>query len=379
MNRLVSIVAHPASALEEDGSSTDEGRSGDVPFSFTPSIEARDAAAARQSGLLKPPGALGALETLAVHYAAVRGHLTTPEPPRFGLAVFAADHGVTVEGVSAYPKEVTRGMVAAMVSGVAAVSVLARAHDVELSVVDVGVLAAVGDAIDVLVPGRGVRYAEKRIRRGTANLRTTSAMSLAEVKQAIGVGSEEALAFVARGASVVGVGEVGIGNTTAAACLVCALTGETAERIVGRGTGVDEAGLTRKRRVVTEAVARLRKGATGLTVLSEVGGLELAAMVGFMLTAVQNRCLVVLDGFLAQAAALVASEMAPGVRAGLVASHVSAETGSSIALEALGLEPLLSLGMRLGEGTGAVLGMGLVADAIRLEREMGTLAGLGLA
>lgn len=345
-----------------------------VPFTFAPSPAARDAAIARQAGLLKPPGALGALESLAVHYAAVRGHLVTPEPPRFGLAVFAADHGVTVEGVSAYPKDVTRGMVAALLSGVAAVSVLARAHGVELSVVDVGVD---GD-IDDPVCSPGVRYASKRVRRGTANLRTSSAMSAAEAERAIGVGAQEARAFVACKASVVGVGEVGIGNTTAAACLVCALTGESPERIVGRGTGVDDAGLARKRQVVTDAVARLPKGATALAVLNEVGGLELAAMVGFVLAAVESRCLVVLDGFLAQAAALVAAEMEPRVRAGLVASHVSAETGSSIALDALGLTPLLSLGMRLGEGTGAILGMGLVDDALRLERQMGTLAGMGL-
>lgn len=345
------------------------------PNAFALDSDASHAARVRQDGLLKPPGSLGVLESLAVQYAAVRGHRAIPAPPRFGLAVFAADHGVTSEGVSAYPKTVTGGMVAAMVGGIAAVSVLARAHDVEISVVDVGVE---GEA-EPPPPGPGVRFARRRVREGTRNLRHEHAMTAEEVERALRVGAEEALDFVSRGATVLGIGEVGIGNTTAAACLVCAMTGQPAERVVGRGTGVDDAGLSRKRAVVAEAVARLPRGAEPRAVLAEVGGLELAAMVGFVLTAVEQRCLVVLDGFLAQAAALVAERLSPDIREGLVASHVSAETGSTIALEALGLTPLLSLGMRLGEGTGAVLGMGLVADALRLEREMGTLAGLGLA
>lgn len=342
--------------------------------SATP-VEASSAALARQDGLLKPPGSLGALEALAVHYASVRGHLSTPEAPRFGLAVFAADHGVTVEGVSAYPRDVTKGMVGAIVGGVAAVSVLARAHDVALSVVDVGV----DGAYDVPPAAHATRYARRTIRSGTGNLRIEPAMTPVEVDRAMRVGADEARAFVEGGATVLGVGEVGIGNTTSAACLVCALTGTSPERVVGRGTGVDDEGLVRKRRVVAEAIARVPASAGPEAVLAEVGGLELAAMAGFVRAAVEARCLVVLDGFLAQAAALVAVRLTPDARSGLVASHVSAETGSTIALEALGLTPLLSLGMRLGEGTGAVLAMGLLADALRLEREMGTLASLGLA
>jgi nicotinate-nucleotide--dimethylbenzimidazole phosphoribosyltransferase len=278
------------------------------------------------------------------------------------------------DGVSAYPKEVTRAMVASLARGVAAVSVLARSHGVPVSVVDVGVDGEIVEDDAVL----GVTLRTDRVRRGSRNLRVEAAMTPEESTRAIEIGADEARRLVASGATILAVGEVGIGNTTAAAALVAALTGLPSEVVVGRGTGVDDAGLAKKIRVVAEAVARVPPRAEALDVLGQVGGHELAAMVGFVLAAAEARCLVVLDGFLAQAAALVAVRHCPEVGEVLVASHRSAERGSTRVLEELGLEPVLDLRMRLGEGTGAVLAASLVRDAVRLEREMGTLAMVGL-
>lgn len=325
--------------------------------------------------MLKPPGSLGKLEDLATRYAVVRGAPSAADDPRIALVIFAADHGVVAEGVSAYPREITRAMVSCIARGVAAVSVLARSHGVPVSIVDVGV---VGEEVASDEAIAGVTLTTTRVRAGTRNLRFEAAMTTAEVERAMAIGSDEARRARARhGATILALGEVGIGNTTAAAALVCALTGLAPEVVVGRGTGITEEMLAMKTQVVADAVRRIPKDAAPLEVLAHVGGLELAAMVGYVVAAAEARCLVVLDGFLAQAAALVATRYCPDVANALVASHRSAERGSALVLEALGLEPLFDLGMRLGEGTGAVLAASLVRDAVRLEREMGTLAMVG--
>ena len=319
---------------------------------------------------------MGILEDLAVHYAAVRGHSTIPREPELALAVFAADHGVAVEGVSAYPAEVTGKMVAAIATGQAAVSVLAKSHGIALSVTDVGVASAL-PAFD---PSPTIRFAERRVANGTKNFVYEPAMSGDELDRALSVGWEEARRLAREGATVVGVGEVGIGNTTSAAALVCAFTGASPDAVVGRGTGIDDTTLARKRSKVTEALAlHSRTNSDPRALLAALGGLELAAMTGFLLGAAEAKLLVVLDGFLASAAALGARALSDHAIGYCVASHESAEAGARIALEALGLEPLLRLRMRLGEGTGAALAMSLVRDSIRLEREMGTFASAGLA
>jgi len=332
---------------------------------------------ARQVHLTKPAGSLGRLEELAAWYAAVRGQAPVATPERADLAVFAADHGVVAEGVSAYGSQVTAAMVCNVLAGGAAVNVLARRHRVALALVDVGVAGDLSAApVAPVLP-----LVRAKVRAGTANLRREPAMTGAEALRAVAVGADVADARIDGGAWLLGVGEIGIGNTTSAAAIVCALTGAEPASVVGAGTGIDDATLARKRAVVEAALERagVRGGDPDpWRVLAEVGGLEIAAMAGFLVRASARGAAVVLDGFLADAAALVAVRMAPQVASSLLASHASAERGAAIALEALGLAPLLSLGMRLGEGTGAVLAIDLVRSAVALQNEMATFATAGV-
>jgi nicotinate-nucleotide--dimethylbenzimidazole phosphoribosyltransferase len=260
-------------------------------------------------------------------------------------------------------------------SGGAAINVLARRHGVELIAVDVGI------AGDLSAAPRGPRVplVLAKIRAGTGNICREPAMTREEARTAMSVGAGVADDLALRHVSLAGIGEIGIGNTTAGAALVACFTGAAAEQCCGRGTGIDDATLARKIRVVEEALALHRpNGSDPVGALAAVGGLELAAMTGFMLRAAERHIPVVLDGFLAAAAALVARAVDPTVVEYLVASHASVEVGSKIALESLGLLPLLALGMRLGEGTGAILGMELVRDAITLQSEMATFATSGV-
>lgn len=338
--------------------------------------EAAARARAHQLQLTKPPGSLGRLEELAVFYAGARGGFPVAVPARARMYVFAADHGVTAEGISPYPSSVTAAMVANFVAGGAAISVLARANDLELFVVDVGVEAP------VVVPagGEGARLLSHVVRRGTGNLLRASAMSRAEAEAAVLVGARLAGDAAAGGVEVLGAGEMGIGNTTSAAAIVAALTGAPPEAVVGRGTGVDDAGLARKTEVVREALARHRPDrADPLGVLAAVGGLEIGAMAGLMLGGAARRVPVVVDGFISTAAALIAVALEPRVRDYLCFSHVSAERGHRVACDALDARPLFDLGMRLGEGTGAALAIDLLRAAVRLQAEMATFASAGVA
>lgn len=337
-------------------------------------VDARvyEAALARHAILTKPPGSLGRLEVLGARLAAVQG---TVKPTVTGkaVAVFAADHGVTHEqtgaGVSAYPRGVTAGMVHNFLAGGAAVNALARSAGAELLVVDVGV--------DADFPPHSGLWPRKVV-RGTKNLLDGPAMTRAETEAACEVGVEAARYLVQNGASLLAGGEMGIGNTTAAAALTAFFTGSPAAAVTGRGTGVDDAGLARKLEVVEQALALHRGAADPLEALARLGGLEIAALTGFYLGAAALETPVVLDGFISTAAALVAVSLRPAVRDYLFASHLSQEPGHRIQLEYLGLEPLFDLGLRLGEGTGAVLAFGVLEGAAAALSGMATFAEAGL-
>jgi nicotinate-nucleotide--dimethylbenzimidazole phosphoribosyltransferase len=342
-----------------------------------PTLDEDSFAAARshQDELTKPTGSLGRLEELATWFAGAAGHFPCEPPERGAVAVFAADHGVVAEAVSAYSSQVTAAMVCNVMAGGAAINVLARRYRVDIALVDVGVAWDLSAApLEPEVP-----LVRAKVRAGTRNLRHERAMTPAELEAAMDVGARTADACIARGAGILGTGEIGIGNSTAAAALVCAMTGAAPEEVVGRGTGIDDATHERKVAVVRDALGKHAPDpGDPAAVLAAVGGLELAALVGFMLRAAEQRVPLVLDGFLAGASMLVAHAMRPDVVRFAIASHASAERASGLVLQALGLAPLLSLGMRLGEGTGAVLGIELVRSAVALQHEMATFATAGV-
>jgi nicotinate-nucleotide--dimethylbenzimidazole phosphoribosyltransferase len=339
-----------------------------------PAFDEVAAAAERehQLRLTKPPGSLGRLEELAVWYTGVRGRFPAPVPARAELFVFAADHGVAAEGVSAYPAAVTAAMVENFRRGGAAVNALARSAGVAVTVVDVGVGTAPAPALSGA--GGGAAFVAARVRAGTGNLRWEAAMQRTEAAAAVAVGLRMAAAAADRGADLLCGGDMGIGNTTAAAALLCAFGAGAPADVVGRGTGLDDPGLARKIDVVAGALARARPDAADpLGVLAELGGLEIAALTGLMLGGASRRLAVVVDGFIAGAAALVATRLAPALRSFLLLSHLSAERGAPRLASLLGgPPPLFDLGLRLGEGTGAVLAVPLLRAAVAAAREMAT-------
>jgi nicotinate-nucleotide--dimethylbenzimidazole phosphoribosyltransferase len=332
-------------------------------------VAAGDAARARQLQLTKPPGSLGRLEDLACWFAARLGNPVPAQPP-CEVFVFAADHGVAARGVSAFPQSVTGQMVGNFARGGAAINVLASLEGCRIEVVDVGV------ASDEAPPA-GVR--NERVRAGTRDLASESAMTADELRAALAVGERCARAAVARDARLLIAGDMGIANSTAAACLICAITGATPEAVVGRGTGVDDAGLVRKIDVVRIALARVAKVREPSQLLAELGGLEIAAIAGFYLEAARQGVPVLLDGYISTAAALAAVSIKPDAVNWMLASHRSAEAGHSVALQWLKLEPLLDLGLRLGEGTGAALTVPIVRAALALHARMATFGEAGVA
>ncbi len=347
------------------------------------------AARARQARLTKPAGSLGQLEDLAVQLAGVQGR-AVPRLAERAIVVMAADHGVAAEGVSAYPPVVTAQMVANFLAGGAAINVLARQTGARLVVVDVGVASALpsgddGEASPVAAPRAGSAGSDSTFRRvpiarGTANLARGPAMSRAQAEAAIGVGLEVVGAEAARGLDAVVLGDMGIGNTTAGAALVAALCAQPPAAVVGRGTGVDDAGWRRKVGVVERALAVNHPDlADPLGALAALGGFEHAGLVGVALGAAARRAVVVVDGLAATAAALVAARLCPAVRAYLVAGHASVEPGQRAALAALDLRPLLDLDLRLGEGTGGALALHLLDAAVRLHAEMATFDAAGVS
>lgn len=327
------------------------------------------AAAQRLDSLTKPPGSLGRLEKLVVQLAGITG-ATLPEVHPATVLVFAGDHGVTAEGVSAYPAEVTPQMVLNFLNGGAAINALARNAGAAVRVVDVGV------AVPVSHPGLRVA----KVRPGTANMARGPAMSRAEAEQALAAGVEAARAEIAAGARCLALGEMGIGNTTPSAAILAAFSGRSPAEVCGRGTGLDDEGVQRKVLAVQKALAVNRPDpADPVGVLAKVGGLEIGALAGAMLAAAAERVPVVIDGFIVGAAALVACRIEPRTAAYLIASHCSVEPGHRLILELLGLKPLMDLDLRLGEGSGAALALPLLQAACRVMREMATFAQAGVA
>jgi nicotinate-nucleotide--dimethylbenzimidazole phosphoribosyltransferase len=328
-------------------------------------------ARARLDQLTKPLGSLGRLEDLAAQMVSIREE-TFADPMRKAVYVFAADHGVTAEGVSAYPSEVTRQMVLNFLAHGAAINVLAKAHQVEMNVVDVGVDADF-DHTDGLL--------HRKVRRGTRNMMREPAMSEDELTKALDVGLQLADDAKAKGYNLVAVGEMGIGNTTAASAITSALTGEPVNRITGKGTGLSSEALKRKCLVIEAVLAKhfVNLPPNPLDVLRCVGGLEIAAITGFILGAARHRIAVVVDGFISTAAAAIAFAIAPQVSGYLFAGHQSEEPGHQVLLAYIGLKPILALNMRLGEGTGAVLAMPILESALCLYNQMATFESAGVS
>lgn len=337
--------------------------------SIEPTDEAAAAAAAEElDRKTKPRGSLGRLEELAIRLAAIRGE-TVAAPLRSVIVVAAGDHGVAAEGVSAYPQEVTTQMLANFASGGAAVCVLARAAGAELVVVDAGTAAAAGHP--------GVR--DLRVGAGTANAAEGPAMSREQAVEAIGRGVALASELAEDGATLLALGDMGIANTTTAAAVVAASLGCDPAFVCGPGTGLDADGVAHKADVVARMLARNRPDARDpLGVLAAVGGFEIGLLAGVVVGGAAARAVVVLDGFITAAAALLAARLAPASSDYLIASHRSPEPGQSIVLAELGLEPLLDLGLRLGEGSGAAIALPLVHAARAILAEMATFEQAGV-
>ncbi|WP_434572448.1 nicotinate-nucleotide--dimethylbenzimidazole phosphoribosyltransferase [Pseudomonas sp. Z3-8] len=327
-------------------------------------------ATARQQQLTKPAGSLGRLESVAVQLAGLQGQVK-PSLEQLWIAIFAGDHGVVAEGVSAYPQEVTGQMLLNFVSGGAAISVLARRLGACLEVVDLG---TVTPSLDL----PGVRHL--RVGPGTANFLLGPAMTLAQGEQALQAGRDSAMRAAASGTQLFIGGEMGIGNTTAASALACALLDCPVAHLVGPGTGLDAAGISRKVQVIERALA-VHGGSNGdpLQTLCNLGGFEIAALVGAYLACAQQGIAVLVDGFICSVAALVAVRLNPACRPWLLFAHRGAEPGHRHVLETLAAEPLLDLGLRLGEGSGAALAVPLLRLACDLHGQMATFAEAAVA
>lgn len=331
-------------------------------------IQAELSARQHQDQLTKPAGALGRLEDIACWFAARQGQVI-PQALKVHICVFAADHGVVAEGVSAFPAAVTAEMLKNFACGGAAINVLAKQHAASLSVVDVGVLEDIKHVQHIV---------HAKVHAGSHNIVQQAAMSMDEQRVAMQVGRQQAKEAIMQGANLLIAGDMGIGNTTASACLICKLAHASPDDIVGLGTGIDQQMYQHKLTIVNKALQR-----AGLLqaqdVLHELGGLEIAAMVGFYLQAAESGVPILLDGFISSAAALAAWAINPHVTAWMLASHISEEKGHHVALEALGLEPLLHMKMRLGEGSGAALCIPLLEAALALHANMATFHVAGVS
>jgi len=331
--------------------------------------KAMEMAKERQDQLTKPAGSLGVLEDIAIKLAGITGKVLNGVDNK-AVIVMAGDHGVTEEGVSAFPKEVTPQMVLNFVNGGAAINVLARHVGAKVRVVDVGVAATVDDPSVTL----------KKIRNGTSNFAKEPAMTREEAVKAIEVGIEVANAEIDKGVNLLATGDMGIGNTTPSSAILIALTGKPADGHVGKGTGINNGVLDHKKKVIRDAISLLKPDKNDpLDILSKVGGFEIGALAGLILGAASRRVPVVIDGFISGAAALVAGRISPQSKDYMIASHVSVEPGHKVILDELGLKPMLHMDMRLGEGTGAALAMSLVDAAAKIMEEMATFAEAGVS
>jgi nicotinate-nucleotide--dimethylbenzimidazole phosphoribosyltransferase len=322
----------------------------------------------------KPLGSLGQLEKVALQAGLIQNTLT-PALRRPRIAVFAADHGAAKAGVGAYPQEVTAQMVMNFLNGGAAINVLARQSELELVVVDAGVACEIAGT-----GSKGIEYVVAKQGPGTANYIEQAAMSDAQRDAAIRMGSDLVRGWHAAGCNAIGFGEMGIGNTSTASLLTHFITGAALDDVIGRGAGMDDAGLTRKRKLLAQAATRVQgRSLSALDVLSEFGGFEVAAMVGAFLAAAEARMLIVVDGFIVTSALLVAHALEPAVLDYCVFAHGSAEPGHQAQLRHLHATALLDLGMRLGEGTGAAIAFPLIRAALACMNEMAGFEDAGVS
>lgn len=336
-----------------------------------PNPSVAKAARERVDQLTKPLGSLGRMEDLAVRLCSMSGGVPKHAFERRAILIGAADHGVARDGVSAYPPEVTAQMVGGFCAGFAAISAFARAVGAHVFVADFGVDAELASHPQLF---------DLKVARGTASLAHGPAMPRENVERALEAGAE-AFRLIREHAGtleILALGDMGIGNTTSAAALIAMFTSTPVGLVAGRGTGIDDEGLARKIAIVESAIARI-KGNDPIAIASEVGGYEIVGLAGAMLSAAASRTPVVIDGFIVTAAALLAHALDPNVASYLIASHRSREAGHTIALRALGLEPLLDLDMRLGEATGAALALPIIGAAARMISEMKTFAEAGVS
>lgn len=335
-----------------------------------PDVAAMNWARRRHEQLTKPPGSLGRLEELAIRIVGITGRIP-PTIQRKTIVVAAADHGVAEEGVSAYPSEVTAQMVLNFLRGGAAINVLARGVGADVVIVDAGVAADLPDHPNLV---------RRAVRRGTANFVHGPAMRYDEAEQAIANGIAIATQLREEGVDLLGVGEMGIGNTTAASAITAVITGRPVAEVTGRGTGITVDQLRHKIEVIDRAIRRNQPNPLDpIDVLAKVGGLEIATLVGVMLGGAAGRIPVIVDGFISGAAALVAVALAPQASFSLIAAHSSVEIGHRAILEHLEKAPLLNLDLRLGEGTGAALALPIVEHAVRIINEMATFREAGVS
>lgn len=337
---------------------------------LSPNAGMRREAEQRQARLTKPPGALGQLESVAIELAALQGTVT-PQVDRVHVTVFAGDHGVAVEGVSAFPQAVTAEMVKNFSRGGAAICVVARSLGLSLEIINLGTAYETG------LPGNVMEYS---LGPGTANFVHEPAMGANQLAQALDAGRSAVERAQRSGSQLFIGGEMGIGNTTSASALACALLRQEPKQLVGPGTGLDVAGIARKSEVIQRALALHGEHAgSPLELLRRLGGFEIAAMAGAYVTAAQVGVPVLVDGFISSVSALVAEHLCPGARRWFLFSHASAEPGHRLVREALDARPLLDLGMRLGEGSGAAVAVPLLRMACVLHNEMATFAEAGVS
>jgi nicotinate-nucleotide--dimethylbenzimidazole phosphoribosyltransferase len=335
-----------------------------------PDRSLRDRAQARLDRLTKPPGSLGRLEDLAAHYVMLTGELKA-SLPRAAVFTFAADHGIAKDGVSAYPQEVTAQMVLNFLRGGAGVNVLARHIGADVRVVDIGVASELP-----ALPG----LIHRRVASGTNSFLHGPAMTEDQARQAVEVGIALATEAVREGIGVLGTGDMGIGNTTPSAAITAVFTDEPVASVTGRGTGIDDVTMRHKIAVIEQSLAKHRPDPNkALDVLTKVGGFEIAGLAGLIIGGAAARVPIMLDGFISGAAALIAVGLAPICRDYLIASHRSVERGHEAVLAHLQLTPLLDLQLRLGEGTGACLGIGLLQAAIKIYSQMATFDEAGVS
>lgn len=332
--------------------------------------EAIFAAKRLQEALTKPPGSLGKLEDLSIRLAGIYG-VPRPSIGRKTVFTMAADHGATVEGVSAYPQEVTRQMVLNFASGGAAINVLSRHVGADVRVVDMGVATSEEWPEGIL---------NRKVRPGTRNMREGPAMTVDEARSCLEVGAELAIEAIDAGSNALAIGDMGIGNTTAASAVTAVVTGKSPADVTGRGTGIDDTRLKTKVSVIESAISvNSPDPSDGVDILSKVGGLEIGGMAGVLIAAASSRVPVFLDGFVSSSAALIASVISPKSTDFMIASHLSVEPGHEFALAHLNLVPVLDLKMRLGEGTGAVLALDIADASCKVLAEMATFDSAGVS